>query len=113
MGDSTRKRKMKGRPRRPRVTQPHTYMVDPERIPRNTDYMKPDRFQDYLTITELSRYVDRDISWLRKLERDGKIPEAHRVQVGKLSVRLWSPTQADEIYSIVRSLKRGRPKKGS
>jgi hypothetical protein len=101
MGDSTKKRKMKGRPRRPNVT--HRSSM------RDTDYMKPPRFADYLTITEMSRAVDRDISWLRKLERDGKIPKAHRVPVGKLMVRLWSPTQRDEILVIVNSLKRGRP----
>jgi hypothetical protein len=71
--------------------------------------MKPDGFLDYLTITEMSVAVDRDVSWLRNLERRGKIPAAHRVKVGKLSVRLWSPTQRDEIKVIVNSLKRGRP----
>jgi len=101
MGDSTRKRKMKGRPRRPNVT--HTSRM------RDTDYMKPPAFLDYLTLTEMSRYVDRDVSWLKKLEKDGRIPTAHRVKVGKLSVRLWSPTQRDEILVIVNSLKRGRP----
>lgn len=105
MADSTRKRKMKNRPRRPNVT--HSARM------RNTDYMKPERFKDYLTIAEMSRSVDRDISWLRKLERDGKIPAAHRVQVGQLSVRLWSPTQRDEINVIVHSLKRGRPRKAA
>ena len=98
---SDKRRKAKGRPRRPRVIQ--------GRRMRDTDYMKPKGFEDYLTITEMSRSVDRDISWLRKLEREGRIPEAHRVVVGKLSVRLWSPTQRDEIYIIVNSLKRGRP----
>jgi hypothetical protein len=76
---------------------------------RNTDYMKPTKFKDYLTITEMSKAVDRDISWLRKLERDGKIPKAARVKVGKLSVRLWSPAQRDEIEVIVNSMRRGRP----
>lgn len=101
MGDSTPKRKMKGRPRRPNVTR--------SRVMRDTVYMKPKGFEDYLTITEMSRAVDRDISWIRKLEKDEKIPKAHRVQVGKLSVRLWSPTQRDEILVIVNSLRRGRP----
>lgn len=101
MGDSTKKRKMRNRPRRPNVIHPHEM--------RDTNYMKPAAFADYLTITEMSRAVDRDVSWIRKLEKDGKIPTAHRVQVGKLSVRLWSPTQRDEILVIVNSLKRGRP----
>lgn len=102
MGDSTPKRKMKGRPRRPNVTRAGEM--------RDVHYMKPERFKDYLTITEMSLAVDRDISWLRKLERDGRIPAAHRVKVGKISVRLWSPAQRDEINTIVHSMKRGRPK---
>lgn len=100
MGDSTPKRKLKGQPQRRVVHSPRM---------RNPDYMKPEGFKDYLTITEMSKAVDRDISWLRKLERDGKIPKAHRVKVGKLSVRLWSPAQRDEINIIVNSLRRGRP----
>jgi hypothetical protein len=102
MGDSTPKRKLPGHPKR-RVSRPPGHVV------RNTNYMKPEGFADYLTITELSVSVDRDISWLRKLEADGKIPAAHRVKVGKLSVRLWSPAQRDEIEIIVNSIKRGRP----
>lgn len=101
MGDSTPKRKVKGHPKR-RVSVG-------VRVRRDTSYMKPEGFQDYLTITEMSVAVDRDVSWLRKLERDGKIPAASRVKVGKLQVRLWSPTQRDEIKVIVNSLKRGRP----
>lgn len=103
MGDSTPKRKVKGHPARRVSLNP---LSD---APRNVDYMKPDGFKDYLTITEMSAAVDRDISWIRKLERDGKIPEASRVKVGKLSVRLWSPAQRDEIEIIVNSLRRGRP----
>lgn len=106
MADSTPKRKMKGRPRRPNVTQRFSTKEEM----RHVDYMKPERFADYLTITEMSRSVDRDVSWLRRLEREGRIPTAHRIQVGKLSVRLWSPSQRDEIYTIVHSFKRGRPK---
>lgn len=104
MGNSMPKRKVRGQKRRVSNTAP-AYLSQQ----RNVDYMKPAGFEDYLTITEMSRSVDRDISWLRNLERRGKIPAAHRVKVGKLSVRLWSPTQRDEIETIVNSIKRGRP----
>jgi hypothetical protein len=47
---------------------------------------------------------------LRKLERAGRIPMAKRVQRGKLSIRLWSPEQHDEIIRIIDGHQVGRPK---
>jgi hypothetical protein len=78
---------------------------------RDVSFLKPDKFQDYLTLTELSREVNRDTSWLKQLEREGRIPEAARVPRGELSVRLWSPAQVDEIKTILSKMKPGRPKK--
>lgn len=78
---------------------------------RDVDFMKPAKFKDYLTVTELSREVNRDVSWLKELERDDRIPQAARVKVGKLSVRLWSPKQVEEIRKILSTLRPGRPKK--
>jgi hypothetical protein len=71
--------------------------------------MKPPRFKDYFTLSELCVEVGRDPSWIRKLEADGKIPKAKRVQRGKLSIRLWSPAQVDEIDQILSEMRPGRP----
>lgn len=79
-------------------------------VPRNIDYFKPARFKGYFTLSELAREIPCDPSWLRKLERAGRIPMAHRVQRGKLSIRLWSPAQRDEIVRIIDGHQVGRPK---
>ena len=78
---------------------------------RDVDFMKPSKFKNYFTITELAREVNRDTSWLKHLERHGRIPEAARVEVGELQVRLWSPTQVKEIKEILSKMRPGRPKK--
>lgn len=77
---------------------------------RDVSFIKPIGMEGYFTITELSRAIDRDVSWIRKLERDDRIPAAHRVKHGKLSVRLWSPKQVDEIRAITAAIKPGRPR---
>src|SRR5262252_371175 len=69
-------------------------------LPRPLDYFKPARFKNYLTLAEMAREIPCDPSWLRKLERAGRIPQAQRVKRGKLSIRLWSPEQRDEIVKI-------------
>jgi hypothetical protein len=78
---------------------------------RDVSFMKPAKFQDYLTLTELSREVKKDTSWLKELERSDRIPQAARVKVGQLSVRLWSPAQVQEIKTILSKMRPGRPKK--
>lgn len=75
--------------------------------------MKPSKFQDYLTATELAREVNRDVSWLKILEREGRIPEAARVDHGELKIRLWSPAQVQEVKKILATMKPGRPKKNA
>lgn len=77
---------------------------------REVGYLKPAKFQHYLTITELANEVGRTISWLRLLERDDRIPKAIRVKRGKLQVRLWSPEQVQEIKEIIATHRPGRPK---
>jgi hypothetical protein len=74
-------------------------------------YLKPRKFRDHVTITELSRIVDRDISRLRQLEKEDRIPKAVRVKRGTLEVRLWSPEQVEEIKAIISTLRPGRPSK--
>lgn len=78
-------------------------------ITRDMKFLKPKGYEDYLTITEVSRAVDRDISWIRKLEREKRIPVAHRVQAGQLMVRLWSPAQVNEIKEVLSKMRTGRP----
>lgn len=77
--------------------------------PRGLDYMKPAKFKDYLTSSELALFVPCDPRWLKRLEADGRIPEAQRVPMGKLTIRLWSPAQAEEIKTIIEGHKVGRP----
>lgn len=79
---------------------------------RDVAYLKPDKFQDHVTITELANKVGRTVSWLRLLERDGRIPKAARVKRGQLQVRLWSPAQVEEIIDIISTHRPGRPRNG-
>ena len=76
---------------------------------RDLAFLKPKKFQDHKTISELSRFIKRDISRIRQLEREGRIPKAIRVPRGQNEVRLWSPEQCDEIKEIVDGLRPGRP----
>lgn len=78
---------------------------------RDVAFLKPRGFEKYLTITELSRVIDRDVSWIRKLERDNRIPIARRVEHGVLEIRLWSPKQVKEIKQIIARMRPGRPSK--
>jgi hypothetical protein len=76
---------------------------------------KPKDKQDWLTMTELARKCGRDVSWLRRLDRQGQLPKAARVKVGRLSVRLYSPAKADQIFQMFRArdearLTRSKPK---
>jgi len=71
--------------------------------------MKPAKFQDHLTLAELSARLDKDPRWIRRLEDAGRIPIPRRVPMGKLEIRLWSPEQADEIESIISKHRVGRP----
>jgi hypothetical protein len=76
---------------------------------RDVNYLKPRGRKDYLTLAEMSRRVSRDPSWLRHLEREGRIPKAARVKRGAIEVRLWSPAQAVEIERIISQHRPGRP----
>lgn len=79
---------------------------------RNMNYIKPEGFEKYFTLIELSRKVGKDSRYLRKLENDDRIPKAHRVPLGKsevITMRLWSPMQVKEIKQILSRMKPGRP----
>ncbi len=76
---------------------------------RDVKYLKPKKFRNHLTIAEVAREVERDISWIRRLEKEGRIPKASRVARGQIEIRLWSPEQVKEIKSIIASHKVGRP----
>lgn len=78
---------------------------------RDVSYMKPEKFKGYFTLAEASREVGRDPSRIRRLEADGKIPQAARVSVGTLKVRLWSPAQVSEIKVVLSKMRPGRPSK--
>lgn len=74
-------------------------------------HLKPPKFEDYLTLGELSVKVNKDESWLRKLERRGDIPEPARHRLGEISIRLYSPSRVREIEGILKTLRPGRPRK--
>ena len=80
------------------------------RTSRDMDFVKPPGREDYLTLGEVCTLLKRDPSWIRKLEARNKIPRAHRVPMGALSVRLWSPKQVEEIRQVLSTMKRGRPR---
>lgn len=86
------------------------YLWQGRLMPRDVSYLKPNKFRNYLTLSELSRMVGRDPSWIRALERDDRIPKASRVKRGELEVRLWSPEQAKEIQAIIAQHRPGRPR---
>lgn len=79
---------------------------------RDVSFIKPKGYENYLTITELARKLRKDQTWLRRLEKANRIPKAKRVAHGNIEggVRLWSPSQVDEITIIIKGLKPGRPK---
>lgn len=79
---------------------------------RNVSYLKPPRFREHLTLMELCERLEKDPSWIRQLEKDGRIPKAVRVDRGQISIRLWSPAQVEEIESIIATHRPGRPKGG-
>jgi hypothetical protein len=76
-----------------------------------TVVFKPAKFHNHVTITELSRIVNKEVSWLRQLEKDDRIPRAARVKAGKLEIRLWSPAQVEEVKDILSNMRVGRPPK--
>jgi hypothetical protein len=79
---------------------------------RNLEFLKPKKFRNHMTIAELARYVKRDPSRIRQLEKQDRIPKAIRITRGELEIRLWSPEQCEEIKAIVNSLRPGRPSNG-
>jgi predicted DNA-binding transcriptional regulator AlpA len=75
--------------------------------------LKPERFRDWMTIQELSQHTGKTQKWLLKLEKEGRIPQASRLQKRSLGWRLWSPEQVDEIHQILATHKVGRPRKNA
>jgi len=80
------------------------------KVRRDTSYLKPKKFQDYLTLSELAEKVQRDPSWIRLLEKEDRIPKAVRVKRGQISIRLWSPAQVEECERIIATHRPGRPR---
>jgi len=74
------------------------------------EHLKPPRFKDYKTMSEVAAEIPVDGRWLRRLEAEDRIPRAQRVPMGKLEMRLWSPEQVEEIKRIIEGHKVGRPK---
>ncbi len=103
---------MSGKPlKKRRQAIPNVHIRPGGTMPRDISYFKPKKYKHYFTLAEMAREVQCDPSWLRKLERAGRIPEAQRVQRGKLAIRLWSPADRDEIIRIMSEHRVGRPPK--
>jgi hypothetical protein len=79
-------------------------------LKREISYLKPPKFRSYYTIKEVAQEVGRDVSRIRILETEGRIPKAVRVTRGSLEIRLWSPAQVEEIREIFAALRPGRPR---
>lgn len=75
------------------------------------DRYKPDGYKHYLTIKELGVSIGREPSWIRKLERQGKLRAPARVTRGLRTIRLYSPELVEEARSYFANAKSGRPKK--
>ena len=73
---------------------------------------KPEGMRDHLTLGELARLVERDRSRIIQLEKGGKIVSPVRVKVGRLMVRLYSPSDVREIVEHFHRVARTNPKGG-
>ena len=74
------------------------------------DHLKPPKFKHYLTLGELSRRVKKDRDWIRRLEREGRIPEGIRHRVAGQQIRLYPPARVREIEEFFSNQRPGRPK---
>lgn len=74
---------------------------------------KPRNMRNHLTVTELCRAVNRTPSRIKQLEREGRIPKPVRVQVGKLEVRLYSPSEVAKIKAYFNKTNPGPKRKRS
>jgi hypothetical protein len=70
---------------------------------------KPKGYDGWMTLGELSVVVNRDRDYLRRLERNDRLPIPKRIKRGKLQVRLYSPKQVEECKEILSKMKMGRP----
>jgi hypothetical protein len=65
--------------------------------PVPVEALKPDTLKDYKTVIEVCRIIKRDKKVLTRLEKNGRIPSPIRVKRGMLQVRLYSPTEVEQI----------------
>jgi hypothetical protein len=86
----------------------HLPYPKPERYRKPYDF-KPARYKHFLTTIEVARVVHRHPVYIRRLEAKDKLPRAMRVPRGKLSMRLWSPEQVEEIKEIFAKARPGNP----
>jgi hypothetical protein len=73
-----------------------------EKFKGQVKWMKPSRFAHYKTSKELACALQIDPRTLKRLEGRGIIPEPARVKRGRLSIRLYSPENEDEIKRILK-----------
>lgn len=68
---------------------------------------KPKTMRDHFTVSEVARAVNRTPGRIKQLERERRIPAPARVQVGTLSVRLYSPAEVRTIKRFFENLQPG------
>lgn len=63
----------------------------------NYDRWKPDELANHKTIQEVADIVKRSTDRIKQLEKKGVLPKPIRVKVGRLQVRLYSPSEVEKI----------------
>lgn len=79
-------------------------------VRRDVSFWKPKLYKHYLTLSELAVEVERDPSWIRELEKQGRIPRPARINRGTLKIRLYSPDEVEDIRAILEEIS-STPKK--
>lgn len=70
---------------------------------------KPDGFKKHKTIQEVATLVHRSTDRIKQLEKLGRLPRPIRVKVGRLQVRLYSPSEVKAIKTHFKNAKPGNP----
>lgn len=79
---------------------------------RRFNEWKPKGYEDWLTLGELSIALKKDRDYLRKLEREDRLPIPKRIRRGALEVRLYSPAQVEEARMILSRMRPGPKPQG-
>ena len=84
-------------------------IVRQEKSESHVNRFKPKKkgYHGWITLGELSVVVNKDRDYLRRLEREDRLPVPKRIKRGRLYVRLYSPRQVDECKEILANMRPG------